>query len=90
MSDPILSGGAGADIGVMQWLINGLLGLVGATLMYIWRMLNKRVDDTEAQSAQSATDIAVLKSIVGGYGERFDRIENKLDLLLERRQHSRP
>ena len=89
MSDPLLSGGAGADIGLMQWLINGLLGLVVASLGYIWRMLDKRVDDTSEQAAQSATDIAVLKSEVRGYGERFDRIENKLDLLLERRQYPR-
>lgn len=89
MSEPILSGGAGADIGVMQWLINGLLGLVIASLGYIWRMLDKRVDDTEEQAARSATDIAVLKSEVRGYGERFDRIEKKIDVLLERRQHGR-
>ena len=89
MSDPLVGGGAGADIGLMQWLINALVGLVLASLGYIWRMLDKRVDDTEDQAAQSATDIAVLKSEVRGYGERFDRIEKKIDVLLERRQHGR-
>lgn len=88
MSDPIFSGSDQA-IGLLQWLINGLLGLLMATLGYIWRMLDKRVDETDRRSTQSATDIKVLESVVGGYSDRFDRLEDKIDLLLERRQHPR-
>lgn len=89
MSDPLSGLGGEQGIGIMQWLINGLLGLVVASLGYIWKMLDKRVEETSKRSVQSATDIAVLESIVGGYSERFDRLEGKIDLLLERRQHGR-
>jgi len=71
------------DGDVFQWVVGGLLGII-TSVGSVWiNRINSRIDSLSRDLYERNQRVAVLESHIDQFNRRFDRIEGKLDLLLD-------
>ncbi len=68
-----------------QWVVSGLLGLVTAVGSILLKSLTTRLETVESDLLRRNERISVLETHIDTVNRRLDRIEAKLDLLLEKK-----
>ena len=68
-----------------QWVVSGLLGLVSAVGSILFKSLTGRLEAVESDLLRRNERISVLETHIDTVNRRLDRIEAKLDILLEKR-----
>lgn len=86
MADPM---GSEQTIGLLQWLINGLLFVASALFGWIANDMKRRLELLEASNREGGQHVAVLQSQMASVLSSLGEMNGKLDRLLERRSHPR-
>ena len=74
--------------GKLTWWILGLLSTVSVGLTSAWtNTLQTRIEKIEDSAGSRIERSAALEAEFGTYKQRFDRLESKLDKLLEAVRH---
>lgn len=73
----------------MQWLVNVILGIAMALFGWIANDMKRRLEMLEDANEANGQSVAVLKSEQMNNSQRLERMEGKIDRLLERRQGQR-
>jgi len=68
-----------------QWIVSGLLGLVSAIFSILFKGLVTRLESVESDLRRRNERISVLETHIDTVNRRLDRIEAKLDILLEKK-----
>jgi hypothetical protein len=68
-----------------QWVVSGLLGLVTAVGSILLKSLTTRLENVESDLLRRNERISVLETHIDTVNRRLDRIEAKLDILLEKK-----
>lgn len=66
-----------------RWIVSGLLGLISSIGAFWMSYINQRIDMISAGSIMSTNRISVLEANVDGFNKRLDRIETKIDFLIQ-------
>lgn len=81
--DLILNAAEKVDGETFRWVVSGLLGLV-TSIGAMWiSHLNSRLDDISQDVSERNQRISVLETHVDGFNKRLDRIESKIDYLVQ-------
>lgn len=68
-----------------QWIVSGLLALVSAIGSFLFKSLIARLEAVESDLSRRNERISVLETHIDTVNRRLDRIEAKLDILLEKK-----
>ena len=68
-----------------RWIVGGLLGLISSIGAFWMSYINQRIDMISDSSIISTNRISVLEANVDGFNKRLDRIETKIDFLIQER-----
>ena len=66
-----------------RWIVGGLLGLISSIGAFWMSYINQRIDMISDSSIMSTNRISVLEANVDGFNKRLDRIETKIDFLIQ-------
>ena len=66
-----------------RWIVGGLLGLISSIGAFWMSYINQRIDIISDSSIMSTNRISVLEANVDGFNKRLDRIETKIDFLIQ-------
>lgn len=66
-----------------RWIVSGLLGLISSIGAFWMSYINQRIDMISEGSIMSTNRISVLEANVDGFNKRLDRIETKIDFLIQ-------
>jgi hypothetical protein len=69
-----------------RWLVGGLLGLLTAIGSFFVKSISARLDAVEVDLSRRNERISVLEAHFESVDRRLDRIDQKLDILLEARK----
>lgn len=73
---------------VTYWLdliVKGIIGIFVTLVGMDYKQVKSSLQDLEASKYKLSTQVEVIQVEVRGFSARLDRIENKLDQLIERR-----
>jgi len=82
-------GTLGVDNDTFRWIIGGLIGLISSVGGFWMSHLTGKVDALSADILDRSQRISVLEANVEGIGKRLDRIESKIDYLIQGSPKSR-
>jgi hypothetical protein len=73
------------NFSTFQWVVSGLIGLVTAVGSILLKSLTTRLESVESDLLRRNERISVLETHIDTVNRRLDRIEAKLDILLEKK-----
>jgi hypothetical protein len=73
------------DHDTFRWIVGGLLGVICSIGGFWLSHLTGKIEDIAADIASRNQRISVLEANVGAVSQRLDRIESKIDYLIEAR-----
>lgn len=71
---------------IWKYLLTAMLGITVPMAGYAYATMNDRLDHAEAVATDKGERIATLEAEIRGLRAQVSRMEDKLDLLLERRR----
>lgn len=74
------------DSDTFRWIIGGLIGLVSSVGGFWMSHLTGRVEELSKDILDRSQRISVLEANVEGVHKRLDRIESKIDYLIQGKQ----
>lgn len=80
----VLMGGIDSD--TFRWILGGLVGLISSIGGFWLSHLTTRLDEFAKDLSDRNQRISVLETNVDGFNKRLDRIELKIDYLIQGRQ----
>lgn len=72
-----------------QWIVNAILSIAMAALGWIANDMKRRLEALEEANEVSGKLVAVLGNEQANISRRLEKMDEKLDRLLERRTHPR-
>ena len=79
----IVWGILGVDNDTFRWIIGGLIGLISSIGGFWLSHLTNRVDTMVSDISERNGRISALEANVDGVNRRLDRIEGKIDYLIQ-------
>ena len=73
----------GVDNDTFRWIVGGLLGLISSLGGFWLSHLTNRVDGITSDISERNGRISALEANVDGVSRRLDRIEGKIDYLIQ-------
>lgn len=70
-------------LSVFQWVVSGMFALLGSVGGFFFRQINTRLKDIEKDLAGRNERLAVVEAKFSDLDRRLDRIEMKLDVLID-------
>jgi tetrahydromethanopterin S-methyltransferase subunit G len=77
--------GAGIPMELFQWVVGGMFGLLVTVGGFFFKQIATRLDGIERDLSRRNERISVVESQLDNFNRRLDRIEVKLDLIIESR-----
>lgn len=71
------------DNDTFRWIVGGLIGIISSVGGYWMSHLTEKVDLLSGQLLDRSQRISVLEANVEGVNHRLDRIESKIDYLIQ-------
>lgn len=71
------------DDDTFRWIIGGLIGIISSVGGFWLSHLTNRIDIVTAEISERSQRISVLEANVEGVNKRLDRIEQKIDYLIQ-------
>lgn len=71
------------DPDMFRWIVGGLLGLISSIGGFWLSHLTGRIDSISHDLLERSQRISVLEANVEGFNKRLDRIELKIDYLIQ-------
>ena len=75
----------GIDNDTFRWVIGALLGVITSIGGFWLSNITARVDEINRDLLERSQRISVLEANVDGFNRRLDRIETKIDYLIQER-----
>lgn len=75
--------GMGMDNDSFRWVIGGLMGLITSIGGFWLSNITNKVDEINRDLLERSQRISVLEANVDGFNKRLDRIETKIDFLIQ-------
>lgn len=72
-------------LNVFQWVVGGLFGVLTSVGAFFFKQISGRLDAIEQDLSRRNERISVLETYIESFNRRLDRIETKLDILIEKR-----
>ena len=73
----------GMDNDSFRWVIGGLMGLITSIGGFWLSNITNKVDEINRDLLERSQRISVLEANVDGFNKRLDRIETKIDFLIQ-------
>lgn len=73
----------GMDNDSFRWVIGGLMGLITSIGGFWLSNITNKVDEITRDLLERSQRISVLEANVDGFNKRLDRIETKIDFLIQ-------
>ena len=83
MKQAIISIMSSIDDDTFRWIIGGLIGIISSVGGFWLSHLTNRIDIVTAEISERSQRISVLEANVEGVNKRLDRIEQKIDYLIQ-------
>lgn len=83
MKQTIISIMGSIDDDTFRWIIGGLIGIISSVGGFWLSHLTNRIDIVTAEISERSQRISVLEANVEGVNKRLDRIEQKIDYLIQ-------
>lgn len=74
------------DNDTFRWIIGGLIGIISSVGGFWMSHLTQKVDSLSGEILDRSQRISVLEANVEGVNRRLDRIETKIDYLIQGKQ----
>lgn len=74
------------DDDTFRWILGGLIGIISSVGGFWLSHLTNRMDVVTAEISERSQRISVLEATVEGVNKRLDRIEQKIDYLIQEKQ----
>lgn len=74
------------DHETFRWIVSGLLGIITSIGAFWLSHLTTRLDTVAQEVSQRNQRISALEANVDGFNKRLDRIELKIDYLIQGKQ----
>lgn len=71
------------DDDTFRWIVGGLIGIISSIGGFWMSHLTSRIDGMTADISERSQRISVLEANVQGVDRRLDRIEGKIDYLIQ-------
>ncbi len=71
------------DDDTFRWIVGGLIGIISSIGGFWMSHLTSRIDEMTADISERSQRIGVLEANVQGVDRRLDRIEGKIDYLIQ-------
>lgn len=71
------------DSDTFRWVVSGLMGIITSIGAFWLSSLTTRLDAIAEDISQRNQRISVLEANVDGFNKRLDRIESKIDFLIQ-------
>lgn len=69
-----------------RWIVSGLLGVIASIGTFWLSHLTVRIDNISSEISQRSERIGVLEANVDAVSKRLDRIELKIDYLIQEKK----
>lgn len=79
----IFWGAMSIDSDTFRWVIGGLVGIMSSIGGFWMSHLTSRIDSISTEISERSQRISVLEANVEGVNKRLDRIELKIDYLIQ-------
>jgi hypothetical protein len=79
----IILGAMSIDNDTFRWVVGGLIGIISSIGGFWLSHLTARVDGITEDISERSQRISVLEANVDGVNKRLDRIELKIDYLIQ-------
>ena len=86
MKQAIISIMGSIDDDTFRWILGGLIGIISSVGGFWLSHLTNRMDVVTAEISERSQRISVLEATVEGVNKRLDRIEQKIDYLIQEKQ----
>lgn len=73
------------DHETFRWIVSGLIGIITSVGAFWLSHLTTRMDAINHEVSERNQRISVLEANVDGFNRRLDRIESKIDYLVQER-----
>jgi len=83
IKDLVLNAAEKVDGETFRWVVSGLLGLITSIGAMWLSHLHSRLDNLSEDISDKNQRISVLETHVDGFNKRLDRIESKIDYLVQ-------
>lgn len=83
MKQAIISIMGSIDDDTFRWILGGLIGIISSVGGFWLSHLTNRMDIVTAEISERSQRISVLEATVEGVNKRLDRIEQKIDYLIQ-------
>lgn len=77
------------DNDTFRWVVGGLLGIIASIGGFWLSHLTSKIDGISDDITDHSQRVSVLEANVDTVGKRLDRIEAKIDLLIQNKQERR-
>lgn len=71
------------DDDTFRWIVGGLIGILSSIGGFWLSNLTNRIDSVTTEISKRSERISVLETNVDGVSKRLDRIEQKIDYLIQ-------
>lgn len=71
------------DADTFRWIVGGLIGILSSIGGFWLSNLTNRIDSVTTEISKRSERISVLETNVDGVSKRLDRIEQKIDYLIQ-------